>query len=101
MIYGVDYDTRTMNGSQMEPAKPEALVCGACGGPVESVSRCVWDETLMVGSCCEVYIEHRCPACNSDNLEDGDSAVKCLDCGCATTEAASQVEIGPFKLTSP
>lgn len=92
---------RTMSGAPMEPVPPDPLVCDACGQPVESLSRCVWDESLMVGSCCEVYTDHQCPACRSDNLEFGDTAVKCLDCGCVTTEAESEIKIGPFELTSP
>ena len=67
MIYGVDYATRTMSGLPVEPAKPEPLICGSCGKAVESLSRAVWDESLLVGSCCEVYLDHRCPACQSDN----------------------------------
>ena len=101
MLYGIDYETRTMSGLPIVPLAPEPLRCGSCGRPVESLSRSVWDESLMVGSCCEVYTEHQCPACESDNLEFGDPAVKCLDCGCLTTEAASEVKIGPFTLTSP
>jgi len=101
MIYGVDYETRTMSGQPMEPATLEALRCGSCGQPVASLSRCVWDESLMVGPCCEVYTDHRCPACDSANLEFSDAGVKCLDCGCVTGEEASEVTIGPFSLTSP
>ena len=55
----------------------------------------------MVGPCCEVYTDHQCPACNSGNLEFSHAGVKCLDCGCVTTEEASEVKIGPFTLTSP
>lgn len=101
MIYGVDYETRTMKRLPMEPMRPEPLVCGACGKPVESLSRCAWDESLMVGSCCEVYIEHRCPSCNSDNLEHSGAGAKCLDCGCVSTEGEAELKIGPFTLTSP
>jgi hypothetical protein len=102
MIYGIDYETRTIGGlKRTEAEKPEELHCGACDRKVESLSRCVWDDRLVVGPCCEVYTEHLCPACGSENLEFGDAAVQCLDCGCATTEAACQLEIGPFELTSP
>jgi hypothetical protein len=85
----------------MEWVEPEPLRCGSCGQPVESLSRCVWDESLMVGPCCEVYIDHQCPACDSGNLEFSDAGVKCLDSGCLTTEEASEAAIGPFALTSP
>ena len=101
MIYGVDYETRTISGLPVAPAEPDPLLCGACGKPVDSLSRCAWDETLMVGECCEVHTDHRCPACRSDNLEYGDAAVRCLDCGCLTTEAAAEVQVGPYALTSP
>ena len=101
MIYGIDYETRTMSGLPSGLLQEEPLYCGACGKTAVSVSRCVWDETLMVGPCCEVYTDHRCPACNSENLEYGDVAVKCLDCGCVTTEVECEVKIGPFELTSP
>ena len=87
LIYGVDYETRTMSGLPMDPVEAERLRCGSCARAVESLSRCVWDESLMVGSCCEVYIDHRCPACDSDNLEYSYSAVKCLHCGHVTSEA--------------
>jgi hypothetical protein len=40
-------------------------------------------------------------ACQSDNLEYGDTSVKCLDCECVTTEAAAAITIGLFELTSP
>jgi hypothetical protein len=65
------------------------------------LSRCVWDETLMVGSCCEEYIDYQCSACDSGNLEFSDAAVRCLDCGTVATEEASEVRIAPFTLTSP
>jgi hypothetical protein len=101
MIYGVDYETGTISGLPMEPTMPQPLRCGSCGQLVESLSPCVWDERLMVGSCCEVYADQRCPACDSGNLEYSDTGVKCLDCGCLTTEEASEVKISPFTLTSP
>jgi hypothetical protein len=101
MIYGVDYETRTLSGLPMEPVEAERLICGSCGKPAESLSRCVWDESLIVGACCEEYVDHRCPACQSDNLDYADAAVKCLDCGFVTTEEASEVKIDPFSLTSP
>jgi hypothetical protein len=101
MIYGVDYETRTMNGLPIESAKPEPTVCDACGEPVETLFPCVWDDSLMVGLCCESYVEHRCPACNSDNLDFGAAAIECRDCGCITTEEACEIKMGPFALTSP
>ena len=102
MIYGVDYETRTLSGVKQATAERRDQVrCGSCGQPVESLSRCVWDERLLVGPCCETYSEDRCPACNSENLEYGETTVRCLDCGCVTTEAACEVKIGPFELTSP
>jgi hypothetical protein len=102
MIYGVDYETRTVGGVRRSPAEhTEQLRCGSCGQQVESLSRCVWDDSLVVGPCCEVYTEHRCPACGADKLEYSDAAVQCLACGCVTTEAACEVTIGPFELTSP
>ena len=101
MIYGVDYETRTISGLPMEPAAPDPLRCGACGKPVDSLFPCLWDETLMVGECCETTTDHRCPACASDNLEYGDAALRCLDCGRVATEAEADVKIGPYALTSP
>src|SRR5690349_19257672 len=102
MIYGIDYETRTIGGvKRPEAEQAEELHCGGCGRKVGSLSRCVWDDLLMVGPCCEVYTEHRCPACGSENLEYGDAAVQCLDCGCVTTDGAAEVKIGPFELTSP
>ena len=50
-------------------------------------------ESAIVGACCEEYVDHRCPACQSDNLDYADAAVKCLDCGFVTTEEASEVKI--------
>ena len=103
MIYGVDYETRTLSGLKppAEERQAEELLCGGCGRRVESLSRCVWDERLTVGPCCETYTENRCPACGSDSLDFSDAEVRCLECGCLTTEAASQITIGPFELTSP
>lgn len=40
-------------------------------------------------------------SCQSDNPEYGDTSVKCLDCECVTTKAASAITIGLFELTSP
>jgi hypothetical protein len=100
MIYGIDYETRTMSGLPIEPVESDSLRCGSCGQEVESLSRCVWGESLMVGPCCESYTDHQCPACNSGNLEFSDMGVKCLDCG-SLTEEASEFKIGPFTLTSP
>jgi hypothetical protein len=54
MIYGVDYETRTLSGVKQATAERRDQVrCGSCGQPVQSVSRCVWDERLLVGPCCE------------------------------------------------
>ena len=101
MIYGVDYETRTLSGLKppAEEQQAEELRCGACGRRVEWLSPCVWDERLTVGPCCETYTENRCPACGSDNLEFSDTDVQCLECGCVTTEEASEVQIR--RLTTP
>lgn len=102
MIYGVDYETRTLSGVKLlAEERSEQLRCGACGRRVESLSNCVWDERLSVGPCCETYTENRCPACGSDNLEFRSADVRCLECHCVTTEASCEVHIGPFELTSP
>jgi len=53
MIYGIDYETRTMNGLPMEPERPESPQCDACLKRVKSLSRCTWDPSMMVGPCCE------------------------------------------------
>ena len=85
--------------------------CGSCGQEVDDVSRCVRDATLMVGRCCETYIDHRCPDCGSDHLrweeydygtcsETGyhDAGVRaiCEECGCNCDERDTEVKIGPI-----
>ena len=55
MIYGVDYQARTMSGTRFEPANPEALRCGGCGQKVAELEPCTWDERLQVGECCKTH----------------------------------------------
>ena len=55
MIYGVDYEVRTMSGTRFEPAKPETLRCAGCGQKVAQLEPCTWDELLKVGDCCKTH----------------------------------------------
>jgi hypothetical protein len=54
MIYEVDYEIRTMNGTPMEPERPESLQCDSGLKRVKSLTRCTWDPSMMVGPRCEV-----------------------------------------------
>ena len=78
MIYGVDYETRTLSGRKLETEQPEELRCGSCSREAESLSRCDWDDRLQVGPCCETYSEDRCPACDSENLAYGETTLSGL-----------------------
>jgi hypothetical protein len=54
MIYGIDYETRTMNGNLMEPEQPESPQCDSCLKRVKSLTRCTWVPSMIVGPCCEI-----------------------------------------------
>jgi hypothetical protein len=110
MLYGIDYETRTMSGRPAEPAQPEPLRCGSCGKTVSEVKRAVWDPALLVGTCCEVYIDHRCPECGGNDLSwheydfgrdpetgyhDGGEYAVCRACGAQSDAADTEVRIGP------
>jgi hypothetical protein len=98
-----------------EPAE-EKPRCQACGKEVDQVSRCVWDTDLLVGPCCEVYIDHQCPDCGSDHLNwqeydlgrdsetgyhDAGIYVVCSDCGAKNDERDTEVKIGPMHAIQP
>lgn len=98
-----------------EASEPEKPHCQACGKKVDEVSRCVWDKDLLVGKCCETYIDHRCPECGSDHLarrefdygrcrethyHDAGLKVICHDCGSECDERDREVKIGPMPLGS-
>ena len=92
--------------------EPKLPTCGSCGKPAAEVNRCVWDATLMVGTCCENYTEKRCPDCGSDNLtytlrhpDDVDHySAACNDCGMHTDDGEGDllnITIGPAHPIQP
>jgi hypothetical protein len=65
MLYGINYDTRTMSGRKMAPATSQPLECQSCGARVSELFPCKWDTRLMVGACCIVADDESAdvPAC--------------------------------------
>ena len=82
--------------------------CESCHEPAAELTRCVWDDRLMVGPCCENYEENRCPDCGSDRIAytampKGDLAY-CLDCGMHTDDVEGdlvRITIGPAHPLQP
>ena len=91
------HETRTVGGVKLphEEQRDEELRCDGCGQAVESLNRCVWGESLLVGACCDTYTDHRFPAWGSDNLVFADGDVRCSECSCVTTQAACEITTGP------
>lgn len=91
----------------------ELTRCGSCWKPTPSdkLTRCVWDDRLMVCPSCEVVEENRCPDCGSDALryaELGEDihkyAATCEDCGFHTQDGEGdllRVKIGPVVEKKP
>ena len=104
MIYGVDYETRTMSGQNITPEKGEMPICDSCGSPCERLAECYWEPGYRVCPECFVHSdEAQCPvlyqqivtAATAAEINEGIRAHNRVACPyCSSHQFAASAEKG-------